>query len=86
MPPLMFPLALMLPGVAILPSMLALLKILPLKLSPIALMVPLVMMLPPPPATLLNERLNPGPTVTSPAALIEVLLMLPLSDKLDPLM
>ena len=84
--PFTLPEALILPGVEILPFTLALLKMLPLKLSCTAFTVPPLVMLPPRPATLLNERLNPPPKVTSPAALIEVLCMLPLSDKLEPLM
>ena len=86
LPPLMFPLALMLPGVAILPFTLALLKMLPAILSCTAFTVPPLVILPPRPATLLVVRLNPPPRVTSPAALIEVLWMLPLSDRLLPLM
>ena len=86
LPPLTLPLALILPGVEILPFTLALLRMFPLKLSCTAPMVPPLVMLPPAPAALLVVRLYPPPSVTSPAALIEVLLILPLSDRLEPLM
>ena len=51
-----------------------------------ALIVPVVVILPPDPAPVLNERLNPDASVTSPPALIAALWILPLNDKLLPLM
>jgi hypothetical protein len=58
---------------------------LPIRLIWPAETVPVVMTLPPAPAALLNERLNPESSVTSPPALIAVLRTLPLSDRLLPL-
>ena len=75
--PLMFPLALMFPGVEILPFTLALPMIFPLRLRSLALILLLVVMLPPAPAPLVNERSNPVPSVTLPPVLIAPEFKLP---------
>ena len=86
LPPLTFPLALILPGVEILPFTLASLKMLPARLSCIALMVPLVVILPPVPAALLIERLRPGLIftllITLPDTEILPVLILPVTLRL----
>ena len=86
LPPLMFPLALMLPGVAILPFTLAPLNMFPLRLSCTAFTVPPLVILPPMPATLLVVRSNPGLIftllITLPDTEILPVLILPVTLRL----
>ena len=83
--PLTLPVALINPGVDMLPLTLALPNMFPLTLSCPELIVPLVVMLPPAPAALVNERSDPVPNVTLPLVLIAPLVTVPATEILPVL-